>query len=258
MKSKWFTAFLSVIIFASNIVLFSENIEHSSLQWILDEENYGESRLILISDIKSEGTDIEISSDIEKRSAIKDFISNLELIIEPSFGYSLCDSTITSFFGVDLGTFREHFGTVPIFGFALKLIHNKCGIKLGYFYQRSNPSYFSLRYDNPEELINYTLEEIYMQIFYQYEIAEKFFINPSIGIVLPKLSSKSIYINYTDPPYTTIDSIYLPKGSGEINFFLSIQIEYEVRHNFRIFLTYSFSGYYKKDNLSFGLSFKLF
>jgi hypothetical protein len=234
---------------------FSDDLNLSKPKLILDTRCFSkiDTPFFVSNTLRQKEIYYKNSSETKKKSKIKMFIKDLELIFEPSFGYSINNPTICSIYGKDLGTFKEHFGNVPILGYSIKIFKNNGGISIGSYYQRSNQSYFGI-YKANECSINYTLLEIIIQYFHKFNITDKLILVISLGLNSPSVRFKSLDVD----PYegTTIDFFDFRLDKRYIAF--SVQIVYKINKNTGIFVLYNPYGYYGKDNLSFGLSFKIF
>ena len=176
----------------------------------------------------------------------------LEIQFETSFGYSMTDYTITSYYGTDLGTHEEHFGYVPTSGYAVILKKGKFGLRFGMMYQRSNCSKFDI-HSEKSDFINYSLTESYLQMFYKITIVKHLSCILYSGLIMPfsSIEVRSSYFYYT----AWSRYIILPYDS-HINYIVSIKLKYQFTETSGLSAVYNFSGY-KQHNLSLGLSFKL-
>ncbi len=254
MRFKRFSFILFITFILSNIFVYAEDLLSSESQALQDTGSAGIYDILHDDNFVTEND--EDTDDKEgqnkKRSSKKK--QRLEIELETSLGYSVNDPAIRSLYGKSLGTFKEHFGNVPIFGFALKLMLKDIQIKLGNYYQRSNPSYFSL-YQPDECLINYTMMKYYFQLFIDFLIFSKIYLTPYLGYSYSSVSITCYDVNlYTGE--TVQDAIYFP-STGSV--YISFQIKYEISKSLGIFILYNFNvdDHYGKDNLSFGLSFSL-
>ena len=175
MSFKGFSSLLLTVFVLISTSIYAEGLQFSKPTFLLliDSEGIDGHNIPFDGQLPIENKQYpdSIDEDAKAQSKKRDSTENrsVEIEFEPSFGYSVNDPAIRSLYGKDLGTFREHFGNVPIFGFSLNFSKDKKGIKLGTFYQRSNPSYFSV-YQPNEYLLSYTMIKCYFQVSYDFHL----------------------------------------------------------------------------------------
>ncbi|MCK4642006.1 hypothetical protein KAU32_00065 [bacterium] len=254
MSFKGFSSLLFTVFVLISPFTHAENLQLPESQAVQDTGSAGIYEVLRDDNFVTENKEDTDDKEAQNKKRSSEKKQRLEIELETSLGCSINDPAIRSLYGKSLGTFKEHFGNVPIFGFALKLMFKDIQIKLGNYYQRSNPSYFSL-YQPDECLINYTMMKYYFQLFIDFLIFSKIYLTPYLGYSYSSVSITCYDVNLYSGT-TNQDVIYFP-STGAL--YLSFQIKYEISKSLGIFILYNFNvdDHYGKDNLSFGLSFSL-